>query len=293
MNTAASFDYALGYTEAEFQRLIRQSEFYSEYTEDVLRRAGMDKGMRVLDIGCGPGDVSLLAARLVGPTGAVVASDRSEKSLTLAAERARMEKVRNISFVPGELTHLEFDEFFDALIGRFVLMYLPDPAAALRSLTQFVKPGGIVAFQEMIISNSGSEPKDLPLWNQCSAWIRNGFLQNGVDIDMGAKLYTTFCKAALPGPTLNLHARISGGCNSSHPEYLAGIISSLLPVLERHGIAKSDEVGIETLAARLREELTDRNAVSILPSLVGAWTRKPNQSEQSYPYNKLDRRMTS
>lgn len=275
MNTAASIDYALGYTETESQRLIRQSEFYAEFTEDVLRRAGLDKGMRVLDIGCGPGDVSLLVARLVGPTGAVVAADRSEKSLALAAERARRENIRNIRFVQGELNDLEFTETFNALIGRLVLMFLPDPAAVLRRLTQFVKPGGIVAFQEMIISHSGTEPQKLPLWRQCRAWIMNGFIQNGVDIDMGAKLYTTFRKAALPGPTLNLHARISGGRNSPHAAYLADIISSLLPVLEHHGIAKNDEVGIETLAARLQEELADSDAVSILPSLVGAWTRKP------------------
>jgi len=271
----ASFDYALGYTETEAQRLIRQSEFYAEFTEDVLRRAGLDKGMRVLDIGCGPGDVSLLAARLVGPTGAVVGADRSEKSLSLAVDRARLGNIRNISFIQGELTHLEFNETFDALIGRFVLMYLSDPAAILRRLIQFVRPGGIVAFQEMIITNSGTNPQDLPLWRQCSAWIMNGFIQNGVDIDMGAKLYTTYRKAGLPGPTMNLHARISGGHNSPHPEYLAGIISSLLPELERHGIAKSDEVGIETLASRLQMELADSDTVSILPSLVGAWTRKP------------------
>jgi ubiquinone/menaquinone biosynthesis C-methylase UbiE len=270
----ATPDYALGYTETESQRLIRQSEFYAEFTEDVLRRAGLDQGMRVLDIGCGPGDVSLLAARLVGPTGAVVAADRSGKSLAQATERARRENIRNILLVQGELTDLEFTEPFDALIGRFVLMFLPDPAAVLRRLTQFLNPGGIVAFQEMIISHSRTEPQDLPLWIQCGTWITKGFIQSGVDIDMGAKLYSTYRKAGLPGPAMNLHARISGGHDSPHAAYLADIISSMLPVLEHYGIAKSDEVGIETLAARLQKELEDHDAVSILPSLVGAWTRK-------------------
>jgi ubiquinone/menaquinone biosynthesis C-methylase UbiE len=270
----ATPDYALGYTETEAQRLIRQSEFYAEFTEDVLRRAGLDQGMRVLDIGCGPGDVSILAARLVGPTGTVVAVDRSEKSLALGAARAQLEGIQHINFIQGELNHLEFNETFDALIGRFVLMYLPDPAAVLRQLTQFVKPGGIVAFQEMIISNSRTEPQDLPLWIQCGTWITKGFIQSGVDIDMGAKLYSTYRKAGLPGPAMNLHARISGGHNSPHAAYLTDIISSMLPVLEHHGIAKSDEVEIETLATRLQKELVEHDAVSILPSLVGAWTRK-------------------
>jgi Methylase involved in ubiquinone/menaquinone biosynthesis len=274
MNTVASFDYALGYTEAELQRLIRQSEFYAEYTDDVLQRAGIGTGMRVLDIGCGPGDVSLLAVRLVGTTGAVVAVDRSDESLALGAARAQLEGIRHINFIQGELDQIEFDETFDALIGRFVLIYLPDPAAVLRRLTQFVRPGGIVAFQEMIISTAGTTPPDLPLWSQCGMWIRNGFMQSGVDIEMGAKLYTTYRKAGLPGPKMNMHTRISGGRDSPHPEYVAGIIASLLPMLERHGIAKSDEVGVETLALRLQQELAEHDAVSILPSLVGAWTRK-------------------
>ena len=274
MNTKVSFDYALGYTEAELQRLIRQSEFYAEFTGDVLQRAGLGKGMRVLDVGCGPGDVSLLAARMVGPTGAVFAVDRSEESLTLAAARAQRAGIHNIRFIREELTHLEFNEPFDALIGRFVLMFLPDPADVLRRLVQFLRAGGIVAFQEMIVRNSSTEPLDLPLWGQCGRWIRDGFMQSGVDVEMGAKLYATYLKAGLPGPEMNLRARISGGKNSPHPEYLAGIIASLLPMLERHGIVKRDDVDIETLALRLQEELTTHDAVSILPSLVGAWTRK-------------------
>jgi cyclopropane fatty-acyl-phospholipid synthase-like methyltransferase len=59
--------YPLGYTETEFPRLERQAAFFGELTEDVLRRAGVAPGMHVLDVGCGIADVSLLAARLVGP----------------------------------------------------------------------------------------------------------------------------------------------------------------------------------------------------------------------------------
>src|SRR6516164_8884734 len=58
--------YALGYTEGEFKRLAQQGALYRDLTEDVLRRAGIAPGARVLDIGCGVGDVSMLAAELVG-----------------------------------------------------------------------------------------------------------------------------------------------------------------------------------------------------------------------------------
>jgi hypothetical protein len=70
MNTGhgVAGDYPLGDSSAELARLERQAAFFGDLTEDLLRRAGIVQGMRVLDIGCDAGDVSLLTARLVGPT---------------------------------------------------------------------------------------------------------------------------------------------------------------------------------------------------------------------------------
>ncbi|MGQ0657765.1 MAG: class I SAM-dependent methyltransferase [Chromatiales bacterium] len=275
MNAPAQTEYVLGHNEAELQRLIRQSAFYAEFTEDVLRRAGLSTGMRALDIGCGAGDVSLLAARLVGPSGLVIGVDRSLEALALARGRAEAEQVQNVKFLQADLTDLEFPESFDALIGRFVLMFLPDPAAVLRRLAQHVRAGGIIAFQEMEIGAARSSMPDTPLWQQCSDWIKTTFERAGVDIQMGPKLYATFRRAGLPGPQMNLHARIGGGPDFHGPEYVASVVSSLLPMMEQHGVATAAQVCIDTLAARLREELTRQDGVSILPSLVGAWTRKP------------------
>lgn len=71
----ATPQYVLGRSEAESQRLIQQSGFMRTSTERVFRKAGITTGMRVLDLGCGVGDVSFLAAEIVGPTGSVVGID--------------------------------------------------------------------------------------------------------------------------------------------------------------------------------------------------------------------------
>lgn len=60
--------YALGHADAEIQRLLLQGRLYNDHTEHALRRAGLRPGMRVLDVGSGPGDVAFIAAQLVGPT---------------------------------------------------------------------------------------------------------------------------------------------------------------------------------------------------------------------------------
>lgn len=273
MNIPAHIEYALGYSDAELQRLTKQSAFYAEFSEDVLRRSGLAPGMRVLDVGCGPGDLSLLAARLVGPPGVVVGVDSSVEALALARRRAEDEQFRNVVFFQGDLTNLQLSDSFDALIGRFVLMFLPDPAAVLRGLVQHVRKGGIIAFQEMDISAARAVPAT-PLWQQCGEWIKTTFERAGVNIEMGPRLHATFRQAGLPAPQMNLHARIGGGPEFAAYEYLSSVVSSLLPMMERHGVVTAADVGIETLAPRLREELISGDGCSIMPSLVGAWTKK-------------------
>lgn len=141
--------YALGYTEGEFKRLELQGALIHDLTEHVLRSAGIGPGMRVLDIGCGVGDVSLLAGKLVGPTGRVLGVDRSAEAVDIAERRATESgQCYWTRFTVGELDKFSPDETFDAVIGRLVLMYLPDPAATLRRLAGFVRPGGLIAFQE-------------------------------------------------------------------------------------------------------------------------------------------------
>src|SRR5215813_13904580 len=147
--------YALGYSESEFRRLEFQGDLFRDFTEDVLRRAGLAPGMRVLDIGCGVGDVSLLAADLVGPSGAVLGVDRSADSVAIAERRA-IWAVKNgwVRFQTSELDDFESTAPFDAVIGRLVLMYQHDPAALVRRLAGLVRPGGIVAFHEMAMPMS-------------------------------------------------------------------------------------------------------------------------------------------
>jgi cyclopropane fatty-acyl-phospholipid synthase-like methyltransferase len=88
-------NYPLGYSDQEAQRLADQGALLEGLTEDVLRRAGLGHGMQVLDIGSGVGDVSLLAARMVGSDGAVLGIDRSLSSVETARRRLAALDVKN------------------------------------------------------------------------------------------------------------------------------------------------------------------------------------------------------
>jgi len=90
---------------------------------------------------------------------------------------------------------------------------------------------------------------------------------------MGMKLSSAFLAAGFPPPHLRYEAAIGAGSKWAGYEVLAGVVRDLLPVLQKFGIATSEDIRIETLAARLREEVTSAGGVARLPALVSAWIR--------------------
>ena len=95
-------------------------------------------------------------------------------------------------------------------MGRFVLMFLSDPATTLRQLCEHLRPGGLVVFQEMDLSGARMTPP-LALCEQVLDWIRGTFQGGGVELDMGSHLFPTFSQAGLPEPELLLRARVGRG----------------------------------------------------------------------------------
>ena len=265
--------YVLGYSKSELARLEAQAAFYSDLTEDLLRRAGIAPGMRVLDIGCGPGDVSLLAGALVGASGEVLGIDRSEVTVDIARRRAAAAGQTWVSFATAEIDALCPTDRFDAIVGRLILMYLPDPAATLRRLRNSVRPGGIVAFQEMAMPLARSVP-DGALFRRCTGWIIETYKRSGFEFDMGGKLFAAFRAAGLP-PQQIVAGRMEGGLHSFIYDYVAGTIGSLLPAMERFGVTTAAEVDVGTLAERLRREAVGLDASVMPPPLIGAWARLP------------------
>jgi ubiquinone/menaquinone biosynthesis C-methylase UbiE len=272
----ASEAYAMGRTEAETERLIRQSGFYAPFTRRLFERAGLGPGMMVLDVGTGAGDIALIAAEMVGASGSVVGVDRNPEVLETARARALTAGLSNATFVEGDAGALDLDGGFDAAVGRLVLMHQPDPAKTLRSVAAEVRSGGIVAFQEYnVTTRSMVAFPPTPLWEEALGWIATALERAGVNTEMGFKLRSAFVEAGLPEPRMELNAPVGGGPLWGGYEFAAGTVRTLLPLLERFGIATAEEVGVETLAERLREEMVASGGVGKPPEMVSAWTPKP------------------
>lgn len=114
------------------------------YGHDVLAKAALREGMRVLDIGCGCGELTIEAARAVGVTGKVVGVDVSRP--ILAEGRAATKALANIELLEHDAATYTPDAPFDALISRFGVMFFEDPPAAFANIRAAVKPGGSLTF---------------------------------------------------------------------------------------------------------------------------------------------------
>jgi 2-polyprenyl-3-methyl-5-hydroxy-6-metoxy-1,4-benzoquinol methylase len=264
--------YVLGHSAEELNRLIDQARLFGELTEEVFVRAGIGAGMRVLDVGCGAGDVSFLLARMVGPSGTVVGIDRSEEAVAMATARAEAMGLSQVSFSQGDIEDISLEQPVDAAVGRFVLMYSGNPSVSLRRIATNVRAGGIVAFQEMNVAEAKSFPQ-VDLFEQSMRWIVETLDREKVKNLMGLGLFRTFIEAGLPPPQMIMGARVEGSSDSLGYQIVAQVVKSLLPVMEKLGVANEKEIQIETLAQRLRDEVISRGAVIVLPPLVGAWTR--------------------
>ena len=265
-------EYTMGRSESETERLIEQSQLYNDITRRFFLRSGIAKGMKVLDVGSGAGDVALTLAEFVGSDGSVVGVDVNPDILKTAQARADAAGFSNIEFIAGDTRTLELPDDFDAVVGRLVLMYMADPADALRHLATHLRPGGIAAFQEVDFTpyNAVLHP-DTPLTNKLIGWGRTVFERSGAHLEMGMDLYKAFVNADLPEPTLHFEAPMGGPEDWPGYEYLTDSFRSLVPLLEAYGIATADEVDIDTLAERIQVEVATSKRPIMLPPHITAY----------------------
>ena len=265
--------YLLGHTDAEHDRLIRQARRLAPITENFLRDAGIRPGQRVLDLGSGVGDVSMLAARMVGISGEIVGVERDARSIAKARERVAQAGLTNVSFTERDVALVSADEPFDAVIGRFILQFLPDPVAVLRSVSRLVRPGGVVAFQENSWAPFVLLSAHLPLWSSAVSLLHEASVRAGVNVEMGPALHKVFTDAGLPAPTMRLEMVL--GHDLAFTRWVSDVVGTLQSTMQKFDLSLEHLGNLDTLEARLQDEVAASNTVVPWLALVAAWSRTP------------------
>ena len=270
-------DYQLGSDAAELERLNLQGRLLAPATRMILRCAGLGLGMRVLDLGCGAGDLAFVAAELVGSRGEIVGVDQSVDSVSRATARASERGLSNARFVVGDIHDPAPDGPFDAIICRLVLMYVPDPAAVLRTQAASLRPGGVAAPIEFDLYSARSLPAT-PLVAQAHSWLLDAFTAAHIDPALGPGLWAVLEQAGLqPRGMIGVQPHF-GPDDPDGAALLAGIVTTALPLIERTGIATAAQVDTHTLRQRISDELALASAVFAHPTLISAWGTTRNTS---------------
>jgi SAM-dependent methyltransferase len=263
-------DYELGSGDDELARLELQGRALAPATRMIFAEAGIRPGMRVLDLGCGAGDVAFVASHLVGPDGYVVGVDGSPDALARARVRAGQRGLTQVRFIEGDIHDPAPGGPFDAIVGRLLLMYVPDPAAVLRQQVTVLRAGGLVVPIEFDVPTARALPAS-PLMSQAVAWIAEAFAKGGIWPSLGARLWAVVREAGLrPLGMIGVQPHF-GPDDPAAVALLAGIVRTIAPLIERTGVATAEEIGVDTFAQRLEVDLRTNSAVFAHPILLSAW----------------------
>jgi len=267
--------YVLGHTDRERRRLALQAAVLNPLTDSFLARAGISAGMRVLELGCGIGEVSLIAARLIGPHGHLHCIDIDADGLEVARGRIRSAGHDHVVFERAELGEHLPDNPYDAVIGRHILIHTQDALAVLRKAVAMIHAGGLIAFQEYDLSYFPRGYPELPLMTFAVELIVEFFRRAVPRPNVGAQLFWLMQEAGLPPPECRMECIMDGGPHSPVYEWIAETVRSLMPRMEAIGITSASQVNVDTLAERLREEALAKRGAAIVAPMVGAFARKP------------------
>ena len=259
--------YFLGHSQIEMKRLIAQGEVLRPITERMLRMAGLRPGMRVLDLGCGTGDVSMLAAELVGPSGHVLGIDRAEAAVGLSRMRAAQDGFRNVEFQVATEADFVGDEPFDFVVGRYVMLHQPDPVGFLRLAIRRLRAGGMIAFHEIDMRKAFESLPAVPHFDALGAEVMAAIKAGSLSPDVAARFVSVFAEAGAPLPHLFCERPAGGGAGTPIHRWVAACVASVRSLAD----PEADVIDTDRLESELASEAAALRSQVLGPEQCCAW----------------------
>ena len=229
--------------------------------------------MRVLDIGCGVGDVSLIAGRLVGSYGSVTSVDIDPAALATLEDRAAAEGMSNIECIQANIQGWTPGRKFDAVVGRHILIHSQDPLAVLRDCAALLYERGLAVFHEYDFSVVHRGWPPTPLRDRLME-VFDQFFGRVSCCNIGSRLWKLLMDAGFERPDCRAEYPISGGSDSVYHEWFIESFRSIYPRAVALGIIADGEFDLDTLEQRIREEAARGNSCIPAPAMIAAFTRR-------------------
>ena len=262
-------EYALSTGAAADYRLTILHNLYGSGTHRVLRDAGLRRGMRVADLGCGVGLVTELLGEIVGSDGHVAGIDFSAAQLAQARGRLNGHGA-NASFVEASATETGLPrESFDLVYCRFLLLHLSEPEGALREMWGLLKPGGIVVCEDGDLTSAGSEPPST-LVAFADLFGRLGPAR-GLDYTLGRRLFQMVLAAGFEAPEITFNQPVE--VRGENKRLLELSVAEASAAFLQEGLISAQQ--LESTLAEMRRLATDESVLAVMPRMAQVWARKP------------------
>ena len=266
-------DYVLGRSPAETKRLMTQAEVLNPITERIAKQIGITTGMRVLDLGCGTGDVAIIIGRLVGPSGSVLGIDHDEKVLETAQSRIQAAGLAQVEVQRASVQGYPVQQPFDVVIGRLILFHQADPVPFLKNAARHVRAGGYLALQELAPLRGEFSNPVVPSYERACQGVAKAFHAGVPHDDVALRMAEHFAAAGLRTPDLLCETPIGAGEDTPLYAWVAETFHSLRPVMEKHGISGFEDLASESLESSLRDAAVQQRSQVTFATSIGAWAQ--------------------
>jgi SAM-dependent methyltransferase len=259
------------------ERLRMVSEIMRPSTATLLSRVGPAPGDRVLDLGCGGGDVTLELARRVRPKGSVVGLDFDPVAVAMAGEESRAAGLANARFVAGDLLAegalAAAGAPFDVVYARFLLSHLADPDAALALIHAAIRPGGRLVVEDVDFAGHFCHPPSAA-FDRYVALYQAAARRRKADANIGPSLPARLAAAGFE----DTGVAVAQPASRTGPEKLIAALTmeNIAEAVQSSGLASAKE--LSDLVAELYRIGADGETVMAIPRIVQAWGRKPAQA---------------
>jgi SAM-dependent methyltransferase len=261
-------EYVLATGAKAANRLRILHNVYGPGARRVLVQAGIKRGMRVADLGCGVGMVTQLLAELVGPTGEVVGVDFSGAQIAQARELLPPE-LSNVSFIEASATNTGLArESFDLVYCRFLLIHLPEPELALREMHDLLKVNGILVCEDGDLTSAGSEPPS-KLYAFSDLFGRLGPLW-GVDYTLGRRLFQMVLAANFSRPEIAFNQPVEA--RGENKRLLELSVAEAGSAFLAAGLISSEE--LDQTLTEMQRLVEDESVLAVMPRMSQVWARK-------------------
>jgi SAM-dependent methyltransferase len=268
-NDESSTNYMLATGEAALSRLEMLEKIFGPHSRELLGRAGLAKGMRVADIGCGAGLVSLWIASQIGASGSVVGVDASSEQLRIAGKNAAGAGLSNASFQEGTAyeTNLPRGQF-GLVYSRFLMCHVSEPAKAIREMSGLLKPDGILVCEDHDDGGIFSQPPTRAYKRlvEISEAVNRA---RGLDSYVGLKLPRLVGEAGFARPEVMVKqiAELRG----PNKRFWEVTLREATPAILAAGAATEEE--LDTICTELRAVAEDETILVMLARVTQVWAR--------------------